>query len=281
MEVIAPTGKSAYTGVRDAATQEGSATAEFELTTKTGRAIWTRISARQLLDDEGGCAGGFAVVTDITDWKRTEEALRESEERFRVSLMHAPVVVFQQDLELRYTWVYNPLGGLVSEDIVGKTDEDIYPPEDVERVTSLKREVLSTGVGRREEGWVRVGGHVMWLDRTIEPLRDEHGDIVGITGASFDITERKSADQELQRAKEEIEGRVDQRLEQSNAYDLTFRELTVLHLVVDGKTDKEIGATLGISPLTVSKHVSNILAKMDVESRTAAGAQAIREGLVS
>ena len=63
-------------------------------------------------------------------------------------------------------------------------------------------------------------------------------------------------------------------------YGLTFRELTVLHLVVTGKSDKEIATVLGISTLTASKHLGNILRKMGAASRTEAGVRALREGLL-
>ena len=65
-----------------------------------------------------------------------------------------------------------------------------------------------------------------------------------------------------------------------NAYGLTFRELTVLHLVAAGKSDKEIGIELAISSSTASKHVANIRAKMKVRSRTEAGVKAVRERIV-
>ena len=63
-------------------------------------------------------------------------------------------------------------------------------------------------------------------------------------------------------------------------YLLTFREVTVLRLVVAGKSDAEIGTALGISVLTASKHVGHILHKPGVASRTEAGVRAVREGLV-
>ena len=69
-------------------------------------------------------------------------------------------------------------------------------------------------------------------------------------------------------------------MRRGNAHGLTFRELTVLHLVVAGKSDKEIAAVLGISTLTVSKHLANILRKMGAASRTEAGIRALREGLL-
>jgi DNA-binding NarL/FixJ family response regulator len=95
-----------------------------------------------------------------------------------------------------------------------------------------------------------------------------------------EIGERKRAEKALQKAREEIESRVERRMQQVNGYGLTFRELTVLHLVAAGQSDKEIATALGISPLTAHKHVANILDKMVAASRTEAGVRALREGLL-
>ncbi len=78
----------------------------------------------------------------------------------------------------------------------------------------------------------------------------------------------------------EPQGGAGHRIRGRNPYGLTIRELTVLKLVVAGKTDKEIARDLVISPQTSQKHVSNILGKMDAASRTEAGVRAVREGLV-
>lgn len=84
----------------------------------------------------------------------------------------------------------------------------------------------------------------------------------------------------LKAAREELEGKVERQILRRNPYGLTFRELTILHFVAAGRSSKEIGIELEISPLTAQKHVSNILAKMDASSRTAAAARALREGLL-
>jgi DNA-binding NarL/FixJ family response regulator len=94
-----------------------------------------------------------------------------------------------------------------------------------------------------------------------------------------DISERRRAEEALQKAREDLEARAEQRMEAAARYRLTFRELTVLHLIAGGMADKEIAFQLGISPRTASKHVENILSKMNAISRTEAGVRAIREGL--
>ena len=84
----------------------------------------------------------------------------------------------------------------------------------------------------------------------------------------------------LQRSKEEPGARTARSILWRNPYRLTIRQLTVLRLVAAGKANKEIAHELGISAATVHKHVSNILAKLGVTSRTEMGVRAVREGLV-
>jgi DNA-binding NarL/FixJ family response regulator len=67
---------------------------------------------------------------------------------------------------------------------------------------------------------------------------------------------------------------------QGNQTNLTEREIEVLRLVVEGKTNQEIGLTLGISEKTVEKHLMNIFTKMEVSSRVEAAVQAVRNGMV-
>ena len=104
--------------------------------------------------------------------------------------------------------------------------------------------------------------------------------VVGLSGDLTGITERKEAEEAMQRAREELEGKVERQMLRRNPYGLTFRELTVLHLVSAGRSDKGIGMELGISPLTAQKHISNILTKMQASCRTEAGVRAVREGLL-
>jgi len=115
---------------------------------------------------------------------------------FRAGLDHSPVVVFVQDQNLRYIWSYNRKSGLPDTEVVGRTDADLFGPEDADRLTSLKRRVLETGEVLQEEVTVTLGGTRHVLDMTLKPLRDADGRIVGISGTAVDATGRVRAEEE-------------------------------------------------------------------------------------
>ncbi|MEH1920376.1 hybrid sensor histidine kinase/response regulator [Nostoc sp.] len=136
--------------------------------------------------------------------QQADNALRQSEERFRVALKNSPIFVYNQDRDLRYTWVYNPPSGLTVEKILGKQDLDIIPVEDAQHLITIKREVLTTGIGTREEVSITIQETTRYYDLTVEPLRNETQEIVGVTCASIDISERQAALRDRKLAEEKI-----------------------------------------------------------------------------
>lgn len=160
----------------------------------SGNAVTNALN-RTRHNEQALCEQNKALQREIHERQQVEATLRETEERFRVALAGAPVRVANLDRNLRYTWVYNS-PWFKPEDIIGKTDADILPPESAARVIALKQSVLDSGVGRREEVEIEVRGETRIIDLTIEPLRDAAGQITGITTASLNVTEQKRAQQE-------------------------------------------------------------------------------------
>lgn len=144
------------------------------------------------------------ILERTEELQRTNKSLQESEQRFRVALVDTPIIVFNQDRDLRYTWVYN-LKGYTDQSIIGKTDADLYSAEDAARLTALKRRVMAAGLLTREEVAVTFGSQKVYYDMTLDPLFDESGHVVGITCAATDITERKQMYEQLQRSLAESE----------------------------------------------------------------------------
>ena len=108
----------------------------------------------------------------------------------------APIILFeQQGRDLRYVWILNPSLDIRADDLVGKTDYDLFERvEDAQAVLAIKRGVFETGRAARREVQVMTGGVPHWYDLSVEP-RSTGGSIDGILCAATDITERKRAEE--------------------------------------------------------------------------------------
>ena len=123
--------------------------------------------------------------------------LRVRFERYETALRGSQVTVYTQDRNLRYTSISNPMLGREIEDILGRTDTEIVPEESRPAVIGLKNEVLASGEAKTAEIAFGDGSGLHWHDLHVEPLRSEAGDIVGLTCASIDVTERKEGEAHL------------------------------------------------------------------------------------
>lgn len=139
------------------------------------------------------------------DLEQANAALQESEQRFRIALVDTPLVVFNQDLDLRYTWIYNPQN-YVDQSIIGKTDADLFPPEEAMRLHALKRRVIGAGLLTREEVTLTVSNRMTTYDMTLNPLYDTNGCVTGLTCAATDITVRKDIEKDIRKRLAESEG---------------------------------------------------------------------------
>lgn len=127
---------------------------------------------------------------------RTQE-LAEAKQRFEIALRGSPISVFSQDQDLRFTWAHNLPAGLKPEDIVGKTDADIFPAETAEDIMDAKREVMETGKSKELEVDTKLARRERSFYVVIEPLTNETGETVGTASVAVDISERKANEQQL------------------------------------------------------------------------------------
>ena len=171
-----------------------------------GREMIVDVNLTPMVDGDGHVTHLIASGIDITERKRTEEALRVAEERVRTGLRNSGVAVFNQDRDLRYTWSHSELLGFSPETMIGRTDADLFDHgEEADTLMALKRRVMESGIGAREEVRIRCRGEERFFDLTVDPLRDPSGRVEGVTCAAVEITDRKKTEAELHRAREEAD----------------------------------------------------------------------------
>jgi PAS domain S-box-containing protein len=160
---------------------------------RDGHPIEVSVTISPVKDRVGAVVGASVIARDITRQKRAEEALRQNEERFRLALKNAPIAVFNQDRELRYTWINSPALAWGKQEYLGHTDAEIVGGEEGARLTAIKREVLRSGLGAHTETEVTSQGETYYLDMVVEPLRDVRGTLLGLTCSATDITPTKKS----------------------------------------------------------------------------------------
>jgi PAS domain S-box-containing protein len=255
---------------------------EVKIVTKGREERWVEYSADLVNWEDGRAVLGTAY--DVTERKQAEEALRDSEERYRVMYQDNPSMYFTVDAEGKVLSV-NQFGaeqlGYAPEELAGTPVLEVFYEEDKEDIARQLQQCVETPgkMAHWECRKVRKDGEVLWVKEAARATVDVSGEVIVLIVCE-DITERRRVEEELRKAREELEGKVERQMQRGRAYGLTFRELTVLYLVAAGNSDKEMADKLGISPLTVSKHVANILSKMGASSRSEASARAVREALL-
>jgi two-component system cell cycle sensor histidine kinase/response regulator CckA len=176
------------------------ATDFFPALGKCGR--WIRFTATVLRDFNGVAIGAEETLEDITEWKLAEEALRESEERFRTIFESALDSIFIKDLDFRYTLV-NPgmerLFGMPASQLIGMNDEELFGNEPAADIREVDIRVLG-GEIVEEETVKPVNGEETIFYVAKVPMRNDEGDIYGICGVARDITKTKQLEVQLQQA---------------------------------------------------------------------------------
>jgi PAS domain S-box-containing protein len=241
----------------------------------------------KLLTDENGRP--FAIINsrDVTDRVLAEQALEENERRKAAILdtaLDAIITIDHESKILEFNPAAEDMFGYSTEEVIGsEIDELIVPPSLRKRHRRGMKRYLEGGEGpilgqRIELTAMRADKSEFPVELAVVRIKSDGPPL--FTAHVRDLTERRRWVEELEQAKQELERKVGHKPNGENAYTLTLRELTVLHLVARGKADKEIAVTLGISSQTVNKHVARILHKMGASSRTEAGVRAIKDQIV-
>lgn len=172
-----------------------------EVTEQRFGGVWS-VSVSPLHDETGRTIGSVYVAHDITDRQRAEVELREREACLRAILNNAPFRMWLKDREGRYLAANDILvefcGLQSTEEVIGKTDHDLWPPEQAELYRTDDQEVMKEKRTMHVEVPLAEGGSTNWFEAYKTPILDEDGKVLGTAGFARDITDRKLAEQKLQ-----------------------------------------------------------------------------------
>ncbi len=153
-------------------------------------------SGAPVRDAKGEVAGAVVAIMDVSAYVEAEQALRETQGRFRVALSALPMMVYMMDDQLRYTWIYNPHPVFEEKNFLGKRDIDLFARKVAEPFILPKRQVIETGESLQREVPVQIEDEIKTYLLTIEPLFDSGRKVIGLIGASLDVTDQKRIQKE-------------------------------------------------------------------------------------
>ncbi len=173
------------------------------LVNEQGERQWLLTSKLPLRDPSGDIVGLVGIGQDITEQVEAQEALARERLLLRTILDNLPMVVYAKDSEGRKTMT-NPrdlalIGAASSDEVLGKTDHELYDADQSEFFTGHDRQVLDTRepILNLEHPIQDAYGDRHWLLSSKVPLIDAAGELIGLVGVAQDITERKQADEAL------------------------------------------------------------------------------------
>jgi PAS domain S-box-containing protein len=190
---------------------------EIKNRAKDGIFYWVQTTIVPLLNSQHQPEQYVAIHSDITERKRAEQALQQSEERFRALVDGVKdYAIFMLDPDgfiISWNDGAQRINGYLAEEILGHHFSCFFPVEEIQNDKPQQELEIASLQGRFEgEGWrLRKDESLFWANVIITALRDESGQLQGFSTVIRDVTERQQIEQALRKAKDELETRVAER----------------------------------------------------------------------
>jgi PAS domain S-box-containing protein/putative nucleotidyltransferase with HDIG domain len=190
---------------------------ELELRRKDGSTVWAEFALSFICDADGRPTGVLAVVRDVDERRRAQQALSESEKRYRLLAENVSDVIWVTDANLRPTYVspsIQRLLGFGADESLFRGLEEALSPLSADKVRGIAAKLMTAGrVGEEntelqhpvEIELRRKDGSSVWVDTTATVIRDPNGHPVEFLGVLRDVTERKQAEEQVQQSCQKLE----------------------------------------------------------------------------
>jgi len=194
--LIAPAHRDAFAEFIHRVYRGESGMLQFEMVGLKGRRLWMDTHAVPLRDEHNATIGVLAITRDITERKRTEESLQQSDERFRSAFGHAAIGMALVSTDGRWLQV-NPalcdIVGYSEPELLATTFQAITHPDDLDTDLAYVRQMLAREIRyyQMEKRYIHKRGHVVWILLSVSLVHDKEGKPLHFISLIKDITERK------------------------------------------------------------------------------------------
>jgi len=180
---------------------------KYKVITTTGREVWIECMGKKLTFK--GSPAILLSLRNVTERQRAEEALRESEERYRTLADTSPSMIYLVDRE-GYVRFVNPAAaaqwGLSPDELTGKHLREIFPLPIADQHMKRICSVLAQGTNQNFETCEFFPNGERWIDAHLAPMKTEDGNVIGVLGISDDITDRKKVEGALRKSEKKYRG---------------------------------------------------------------------------
>jgi PAS domain S-box-containing protein len=196
--------------VLETAAREGKFVDEGWRVRKDGSRFWASVVVDRITDEKGKLVGFAKITRDMTDKREAEQAIRDSEARFRILVQGVTdYAIFMLDPQGHVTnWNAGAerIKGYTPGEIVGEHFSRFYTPED--RDAGVPRRALETaretGLYEAEGRRVRKDGSRFWASVVIDAIRGEDGELIGFAKITRDMTQKREIQLRLEESREQL-----------------------------------------------------------------------------